>query len=178
MAAGRAATPLLVGGAPWALGFPSPGSSECVLGLAWLGRGGGLQKEKLGVLAVPLQGRISRLVSRARGPLASCRWAPGWTGLDYLRSREHSPGHSSAWVARAVAINGTCILVKVFPSQPAWWGERKLVVKLINGRGGGGGHRQRRGLLGDLLARAQHRAGVYEHGYRTYSRMPYAFQLE
>ena len=42
-------------------------------------------------------------------------------------------------VARVVAINGTFVLVKVFASQPAWWGERKLVVKLITGRGGGGG---------------------------------------
>ena len=41
-------------------------------------------------------------------------------------------------VARAVAINGTCVLVKVLASQPAWWGEQ-LVVKLITGRGGGGG---------------------------------------
>ena len=45
VAAGRAATPLLVAGASWALGFPSPGPPGCVLGLAWLGRGGGLQKE-------------------------------------------------------------------------------------------------------------------------------------
>jgi len=43
-------------------------------------------------------------------------------------------------VARAVAINGTCVLVKVLASQPAWRGEQ-LVVKLITGRGGGGGHR-------------------------------------
>ena len=42
-------------------------------------------------------------------------------------------------VARAVAINGTCVLVKVLASQPAWWGERKLVVQLTTGRGGGGG---------------------------------------
>jgi hypothetical protein len=35
-------------------------------------------------------------------------------------------------VARAVAINGTCVLVKVLASQPAWWGEQ-LVVKLIHG---------------------------------------------
>ena len=35
-------------------------------------------------------------------------------------------------VARAVAINGTCVLVKVLASQPAWWGEQ-LVVKLITG---------------------------------------------
>ena len=41
-------------------------------------------------------------------------------------------------VARAVAINGTCVLVKVLASQPAWWGEQ-LVVKLITGRGGRGG---------------------------------------
>ena len=41
-------------------------------------------------------------------------------------------------VARAVAINGICVLVKVLASQPAWWGEQ-LVVKLITGRGGGGG---------------------------------------
>ena len=27
-------------------------------------------------------------------------------------------------VARAVAINGTCVLVKVLASQPAWWGEQ------------------------------------------------------
>ena len=31
------------------------------------------------------------------------------------------------------------MLVKVFSSQLAWWGERKLVVKFITGRGGGGG---------------------------------------
>ena len=31
------------------------------------------------------------------------------------------------------------MLVKVFSSQLVWWGERKLVVKLITGRGGGGG---------------------------------------
>ena len=36
-------------------------------------------------------------------------------------------------VARAVAINGTCMLVKVLSSQPAWWGERMSVVKLITG---------------------------------------------
>ena len=27
----------------------------------------------------------------------------------------------------------------MYSSQPAWWDERKLVVKLITGRGGGGG---------------------------------------
>ena len=43
-------------------------------------------------------------------------------------------------VARAVAIHDTCMLIKVFSSQPAWRGERKLVVKLITGRGGGGGN--------------------------------------
>ena len=31
------------------------------------------------------------------------------------------------------------MLVRAFCSQPAWWGERKFVVKLITGRGGGGG---------------------------------------
>jgi len=36
-------------------------------------------------------------------------------------------------VARAVAINGTCVLVKVLASQPAWRSEQ-LVVKLITGR--------------------------------------------
>ena len=41
-------------------------------------------------------------------------------------------------MARAVAINGTCVLVIVLASQPAWWGEQ-MVVKLITGRGGGGG---------------------------------------
>jgi len=72
-----------------------------VLGLAWLGRGGGLQKEILGRWAGPLvvlwlvttalsclgalvllsqgaSGRIPWLVSGARGPLASRRWAPGF----------------------------------------------------------------------------------------------------
>ena len=42
-------------------------------------------------------------------------------------------------VARAVAITCTCVLVKVFSLQAAWCGERKFVVKLITGRGGGGG---------------------------------------
>ena len=38
------------------LGSPlSPGFSECVLGFAWLGRGGGLQKEKRGRWAGPLR---------------------------------------------------------------------------------------------------------------------------
>ena len=41
-------------------------------------------------------------------------------------------------VACAVAINGTCMLVSAFTSQPAWWGDYKLVVKLITGSGGGG----------------------------------------
>ena len=41
-------------------------------------------------------------------------------------------------VAHAVAIKGTCVLVKVLASQPAWRSEQ-LVVKLITGRGGGGG---------------------------------------
>ena len=49
------------------------------------------------------------------------------------------------------------MLVQVSSSQPAWWGERKLVVELITGRGGGGGHRQRRDFLGDLGAHADHR---------------------
>ena len=50
-----------------------------------------------------------------------------------------NPGIQVPGVARAVAINGTRMLVKVFSSQPALWGERKLVMKLITGRGGGGG---------------------------------------
>jgi len=31
------------------------------------------------------------------------------------------------------------MFLKVFSSQPAWWGERKFAEKLITGRGGGGG---------------------------------------
>jgi hypothetical protein len=60
--------------------------------------------------------------------------------LDYLSSsRAPTPGIQVPVVARVVAISGTCMLVSACSSQPAWWGEHKLAVKLITGRGGGGG---------------------------------------
>ena len=62
-----------------------------------------------------------------------------WTGLLKLKQQQSThPNIQVPGVARAVAINGTCVLVKVLASQPAWWGEQ-LVVKLVIGRGGGGG---------------------------------------
>jgi len=57
MAAGRAATLLLVGGLLGLFGSPpQPPPPECVLGLAWLCRGGGLQKER----GLCLDGRFFR----------------------------------------------------------------------------------------------------------------------
>ena len=50
--------------------------------------------------------------------------SPYWTGLLEQWQSTH-PGIQMPMVARAVAINGTCMLVSVFTSQPAWWGEHK-----------------------------------------------------
>ena len=112
-------------------------------------------------------------------------------------------------LARAVAINGTCVVVKVFyeliqfhmAQKPVLRGEvgcacvarevsverggmgergcemlttrvvrRAQVGGEVNHRPRGrGGHRKRRGLLGDLGACALHRTGVDEHGYSSES---------
>jgi hypothetical protein len=67
-------------------------------------------------------------------PLHPAALASVPNGKVLVRVRVQVPG-----VARAVVINGTCVLVNVFISGSAWWGEGKLVVKLIIRRGGGGG---------------------------------------
>ena len=59
--------------------------------------------------------------------------------------------------ARAVAIGGK-LKINVLSSGPPWWGEHKLVVKLITGRGGGGGPGSDE--ASDLGPRAHHRTGV------------------
>ena len=129
-AAGRAATPLLVGGTSWALRFPSPSSRECVLGLAWLGRGGGLQKENLGCW----QFRCA-LSSR-------CDWSPRLGALILLSQgvrADLTAGAERSWslglVPLGARVTRTIARRAPHPQGPASLGLRGGLRKLRKGSG-------------------------------------------